>query len=725
MTSFLLKFEAIESRIASYSSCPRGTSSRVHALRLRRCFQNYSRRRQSTAIEERHAIAAVEPLDDSNVDTVKIHKGESGGAVLAEKHGGFRDLSLRDMARREHEAAGEISLRGRFQHRNQIMRIRRIWGWNMGVDRHSLPNLGEQDVLPVQFSDGVRVECSPNENALYRALRIGDPHLVLKELMSLVRFDGFNYYSKVLQTLSSNTFSEILRCLDPQYFVGRYGKFHEELSQNDAWIMGLPLASRHGYHRFSMIFLSQIHGIIKARQRDHPLSLSDHKYLLKCARATGNIKAAQEVWMSMTSVSSAGPNGPVTPDGDCFKHYLATMTWSDPSSPYLKNRLRVIPDNIEPRSWAKPPYTLKGHRVGPDRGIKVQVSQIFRQMVQAGVPGDEEMFCLMMMGFAREGDMNSVELTLRRVWGVDVDALLTVDESEMEPVKPYALDSPFYPSAKILHTISHAYSINNDIPTALRVVDYVSRQYNIKIPTSVWSELLEWTFILSKKRHGGRVERDGTSTGQLPQVAVNNIWATLTSDPYNIKPTMEMYDKFISSLLHRQRFGEVKTVMSEARRLHITHVRSLSRQHILLKSTFKPGHPVSEKRMRDLQYYKMRVMRNRAYIRSWVRLLISRASVSLRYNDHWSAHDLPKLLKEWNLFIPKRVDYPIATGNVRFWTDVVVDNGAQQRKWRVGYKWRERRFISIVGREFKKGIQRGDMGRWERRQSLGIVRGDE
>ena len=711
MTASFLKFEAVGSRMASYS-CPRGTTGRVNALRLRRYFHNISRSKQDSAIAEQSSFPYTQPLELSDQATVKIHRGEIGGLVVADEHGGSLDLTLRNVIQRKEDGARGVPLRSHPHRRKQLSRIGRIWGWKMGVgDRSSLPNVGEQDVLPIPFPDGTRIKCSPNENSLYQALRIGDPYHILRELMNLIRFDGFNYYSKVLQTIPSNTFSEILRSIDPQHFVDRYGRFHEEISQSYAWVMGIPLASRSGYHRFAMIFLSQIHGIIKARQRDHPLSLSDYRYLLKCARATGNIKAAQEVWNSMTSISLSVPDLQVTPDGECFKHYLATMTWSEPSSPFLKHRLRVITDNLEPRAWTKPPYTLKGHRVGPDHGIKIHVSQIFRQMVHAGVPGDEETFCLMIMGFAREGDTNNVGLTLRRVWGVDVGALLAPDQSDVQPVKHYAPSSPFHPSAKLLHTISHAYSINNDLPTALRVVDYVSRQYKLNIPTPVWSELLEWAFILSKRRYGGRVERDGTSIGQLPQTAVSNIWNTMTSPPYNIKPTMQMYDKFIISLIRRQCFGEAKTVMLEARRQHIQHVRDLSRHHVLMKTTLTGGHPVSESRMRDLQFLRMRVLRNRAYIKRWVRLLITRASLSLKYNSNWSAHDLPELLKEWNLFVPRRVDYPIATGQVRFWTDVVVDNGAQQRKWRIGYKLRERRFQKSIGQEFKKRKALGSVGR--------------
>jgi hypothetical protein len=344
-------------------------------------------------------------------------------------------------------------------------------------------------------------------------------------------------------------------------------------------------------------------------------------------------------------------------------------------------------------------------------------------MVKAGVPGDEETFCLMMMAFARERDLTSVGSTLRHVWGVNVDALMVVtDESQLQPVKPYALNSPFYPTEKLLYTIAHAYGINNDLPTALRVVDYVSRQYNIRIPIGVWNELLQWTHILSKKRYGSKVEKDGTSTGQLPKEAVSNIWATMTSEPYNIRPTMEMYNNYISNLLRRQRYGEMKEIMQEALVIHRSIVRELSRAHILLRTTLQPGHPVSEKRMRDLQFLKMRVTRNREYIKRWVRLLIMNASWSLRHNPNFSARDLPKILKDWKLFIPKRVDYPIATGHVRFWTDVVVDNGIQQRKWRVGYDARERSFKKHIRRAFKKRDKTGQVRGWELRLGVGNIR---
>jgi len=547
----------------------------------------------------------------------------------------------------------------------------------------------------------------------------------LKALMSLVRFDGFDYYSKVLKTIPPTAFSEILRCLDPKYFVTRYKALHKEISPESAKLLGVPITHRSGYHLFFTTFLSQIHGIMKARQRDHPLSLSDYKYLLKCARSTGNSRMAQDLWMAMTAVSKFGSTEPITPDGECFNLYIATMAWSDTVNPFYKNRLRVIPDNFTPRAWSKPPYDLRGHRVGPNDGIKIHVSQIFRQMVKVGVPGDEETFCLMMLAFAREADLTSVGSTLRRVWGVDVDALMVVtDESLLEPVKRYSLDSPFYPTKTLLHTISHAYGINNDLSTALRLVDYISRQYNIQIPISVWNELLQWTHILSTNRYGVRVEADGTTIGKLPREAVSNIWATMTSEPYSIRPTMEMYNIYISNLCRRQRFGEMKDVMQEARLLHREVTNKLSRAHILLRTTFVPGHPVSEKRMRDVQFLKMRVTRNREYIKRWLRLLIPNASLSLRYHPNFAARDLPKILRDWKLYVPKRVDYTIATGHVRFWTDVVVDNAIQQRKWRVGFPARERAFKDFIRRGFKEPELRARSGQvkgWERRVGVGFI----
>jgi hypothetical protein len=118
-------------------------------------------------------------------------------------------------------------------------------------------------------------------------------------------------------------------------------------------------------------------------------------------------------------------------------------------------------------------------------------------MVESGVPGNEETFRLLITAMGREGDLDSIANILKRVWQIDVEALLAADETSVPSARSYPEDSPFYPSNKLLFTLAHAYGTNNNIPLALRLVDYVSSQYSLPIPIEVWNELFQWTYVLS------------------------------------------------------------------------------------------------------------------------------------------------------------------------------------------------------------------------------------
>jgi hypothetical protein len=662
MSSFLLKFEAIESRIASYS-CPRGTTGRVHALRLRRRFQTNSRQQQSAGLGGQ-LTDIQEPKSRSRhiPDTKNGYENAiDGGPVSSGQRQGGKHST------RDHVVK---SLLDPFDRRWPNMKVtdrknttNRLWIKRTGVRQLGEGELG--DVLPLEFRENVVSSGYPDEEVLYSALRKGNPHVVLKTLISLVQKDGYAITGEFFKKMPQNTFSEMLRCMDPKNFLGRHQKLQMEFSPHYTRISGLPHIDKGGYYRFCTVFLSQVQGIIQARRQEQSLSLVDFKYLLKCARGIGNGELAYGIWRSMTSTPKSAGVGAISivPDAECYNLYLETRCLGDILNPLLRFRLRIIPDNFLPRTWTNGPYTLRGHRVGAERGIKTEVSRIFMSMVQAGISGNEETFCLMMTAVAREGDTAGVASILKRVWGIDVETLLNTDDDKAPPPKHHARDSPFYPSEKLLYTIAHVYGINNSIPTALRLVDFVSRQYSVPIPLPVWNELLQWTFVLSIKRTGPR--RENFNIGQLPSSAVSNLWATMTSEPYNAKPTMEMYNRLLSNLLLRQRFGEAKKRMEDGYNVHKLAVLNLSRKILILQSTFGRG-PVYEQRSRDLAFAQLCVKHNRQYIRRWVRLLIIQGSDSLKYNPTWSPQDLPKFIEKWEMFLPKKVEYNIGTGRVRF-----------------------------------------------------------
>jgi hypothetical protein len=671
MSGLFPKFEAIESRIASYS-CPRGTTGRVHSLRLRRCFHSTNHRPQSIP-QTNH-----QPLSDDPHSAIEGHtsRGDVSG----------HPSSLESKVTERGDLADDVSTNSRDRSRQ-----RRIDAWNHGYDlnRSWIKRLGVRrldahgDVLPLAFPEtATETDSSPDEAALYSALRVGNPHIVLKALANLIKHDGYRYTSNVLASVPATTFSEILRCLDPKHFLDRHAELHREIGPKTAQLLRLPGVDEAGYLQFCGVFLRQIHKIVEVRAIQYPLSTSDIKYLLKCARAAGSPESAQAIWHSMASISRRDPEKKIVPNAECYNHYLASKCWSDTFHPSRRYKLRVIPSNLRLRSWNVPPYSFQGHRVGPERGIKAQAAAIFREMVESGVSGNEETFCLMMVAMAREGDVSGISNILQRVWNIDVEGVLTKDESEVQRPKAFPPDSPFYPSEQILFTLAHVYGINNMIPNALRLVDYVSRQYNIDIPISAWNELLQWTFVLSNRRTVKSTPMNSADLkiGQLPPEAVSNLWNTMTSEPYNVKPTMEMYNRLITNLLHRHRYGEVKTRIEEAHRTNLKNIQELSRRVVSYRSTVAYS-PAYLQRARDLHLAHLRVRRNRLYIRRWVRLWILRGSRTMRYDENFTTQDVPKFLDKWKSFLPVRVKYTVANGQLSFATSVNAVNFRMQREY--------------------------------------------
>ncbi|KAI6708883.1 hypothetical protein PZA11_006252 [Diplocarpon coronariae] len=669
MKTLQFKLEAIESRIAS---CPRGVPSRVNALRLRR-FLSSSRQ---LSLASGQAQDLFEVAGGECAKSQGIGEPVNGAVVEKAQVQGYKQPREQEIKLEPAETWESSEYKAWRQDISHYIRVqsRPKWRAKMGASG---------DALPVRPFDSHKAPPSieEQEQALLSALRTQDPHAVMQIVLSLAALQ--KGVPSILGSLSPASFSEVLRCIDPKHFIDRQMELYKTVGTRSMRLLGLSQQVRpEDYNLFSGLFLSQIKDIMDARQRSWPLTLSDHKYMLRCARSIGHAEAAEEIWRSLTKpvhiwrdrVTKTVKRSTLSPDTECYNLYLDVKCWRDITHPDQRQRLRVIPDNLLPRHWDKVPHTLGGHRAGPDRGIKGKVAKVFQQMVTAGIAGNEETFRLLIIAFAREGDMTGVEAILKRVWAIDVPTLMATNDPP--PAISYDPGSPFYPSRHFLFTLCHAYGINNNIPVALRLVDHVSRQYSIPVPIDAWEELLEWTFVLAKKKSttNKRYDRErvplytGREIGQLPPQAVSSLWQTMISEPYNVQPTLKMYNFYITNLAYRQRFGEMQKRMGEAREVLKKDVLALSRKNIALNTSMRHQAPkhIIEKQVRDYVLTLLRVGRNRQYVKRWVRLLLSQGTKQLWDSENWLFQTLPDIVRKWSLFLPDKIRYQVLTGELSF-----------------------------------------------------------
>lgn len=517
------------------------------------------------------------------------------------------------------------------------------------------------------------------------ALHQSQPYILLPALLKTLHDPAF------VQSLPMTTFHEIIRLLDAKYFLQRIRDLHREVHPAQNIIYG---DSEPQMQEIFDDYVVIIKSILQCRKDGgHKLGVEEYRTLLKTLSYAGYGKAAWQEWKRMKEED-------VKPDLECYNSYLEARCWSYAYHPAEAYKLRVIPMTMK---FRRPPLSeysrrLPGYRVGFG-GLKAYISKTFVEMIEDGIMADSRSFSLLMTALAKEGDLAGVKSILKHVWDVDADNLAEVDEDPQSP-NGLSRQSPLFPNDQVLWTIANLFGSNNDIPTALRVVDYFSRRYSIVIPPRVWRVLLEWTFVLSKRRPQKIMSGSdwtGLALGQLPLQSVERLWNTMISEPYNIKPTLFMYDRYVRNLSARQmlypllaqaskgislywslleQYTRLGMVQSPARASqdedssmkndvgHNFVKESPSFDGALTSITKSPNSP-------DLRYaeavLRLDLIRHFATISRWLRLLL-RECKWLNQSHRtllWERRLLPKVIRKMWLFRPsRRISYEIATGYV-------------------------------------------------------------
>jgi hypothetical protein len=495
------------------------------------------------------------------------------------------------------------------------------------------------------------------------ALLQGSSDMVARCLLAAARKDDAAF----IQSIPGTSFSEIIRLLQPSHFTAKFTTAHMEISDSIAKVFGI--SSVDSIARENAKLLREIKAIRNAAGIRS--SLADYRMLLRAARDLGSKPMAENMWMSLL-------HDGITPDTACYNSYMAAIVFDEMHSAVNRHKVRVIPFYMLARRRSRLGPGFTAYRIG-EHGVKAKVMQFFNDMLKDGAIANEESFRTVITALAREGDIATVNAILRRMWNIEVDGLQSgKDEATLKP-KAMQHSNPLRPTADLLFTVAHAFGINNDIPTALRLVDFIARQYDLEIAKETWNQLFEWTFVLSIPRTGVKANTDGTKNGQLPQQGLLNLWNTMTGAPYFIKPTMGMYNHLIRNLQNRDSVPLMYEKMHEGIDLYYAERRNASQAfHSLEKEVQKAeshqshSHRASlESLRREYERLDLIRRRNHFWARRWMRLLLStmRARIAIDHEQDWSVREIPRILWEWRHFAGtagNNIRYEITGGQVEF-----------------------------------------------------------
>ncbi|KAK2804247.1 hypothetical protein FQN51_002336 [Onygenales sp. PD_10] len=354
-------------------------------------------------------------------------------------------------------------------------------------------------------------------------------------------------------SLPETHFAEAFSLLSPSHFIEPYKKLHRRFHPAVAHWKGFKTLEVI-FDQFKRMLYAAVR---KRRSAGFTLGIAEYTHLLDCARSMGDAELADSIWADMQVDG-------IEPTLECYNHCMEAKVWHHAYVSKERYNLRFSPWVYYKRSLPNPEPGFQGFRTGPG-GVRDEIYQDLEHMNSKGLRPDVTTFINIMTASAREGHMVAVENILKTVWNIDVAALSQGDPSTAPPVSQIDRSSSLYPTTNLLFTIAHIFGSNNDLATALQLVDFVSREYKIEISPAVWNELFEWSFVLSCKKWG--TKGNERNPIRISRSTVEQLFYTLTGPPHNMKPTMEMYDFLVKSAWDRRDLQAVLMYMRSGRAL--------------------------------------------------------------------------------------------------------------------------------------------------------------
>lgn len=450
--------------------------------------------------------------------------------------------------------------------------------------------------------------------------------------------------------LSAADYSSILLSLRPARYVSLRAR-HYLNDQNEARLMAESYSYEEFRRRLQLVSMGM-------QANGYSLSVLEYTHLLDCARAGEDIEMAEKLWNQMS-----GQEG-VSPDTWAYNTYMAAMC----GTASTERELRVTERTVAQRSAIT------------DENVRARAITVYKRMIDRGITPNSMTFDVLMLAMARMGDIHSVRRTLKQVWDVDVDSLGTRPETpeSMEPAMDR--DSPLYPREHTLVAVAAAFGSNNDVETAIRAVDHISRRYKIKISVAAWTVLLNWTYVFTRP-----------PTHILPNFSVMNLWRIMIAAPYNIKLTLEMYDYLVRSLISRKMAPDAETMINRGLKAFSRIIRRAENSEEVLLSSLQdfPDNGLSYDAIiglkREVAIARREEFRGRSIIRRWIELLCLGKGMR---PDH-SRIRVPNVIRKMQYFLGEQIAYVTPSGYI------ILHLGKEQA-WRpISFRRRKRQWTPL------------------------------
>ncbi|KAK1989164.1 hypothetical protein LZ30DRAFT_776329 [Colletotrichum cereale] len=519
-----------------------------------------------------------------------------------------------------------------------------------------------------------------------RAVQSQDTNQIQRGVVALAHHPQQIEVAGALHNLSPTAFSAIVRSLDPSRVGPRsdathglripsgLGQFSSVASVADQY--GVRKIYTHTFHALRSLFdLRSYHGSSPSR--------ADLVVLLRCAGAASDFEAAKGIW------HGAMKGDPVTNprDGSVLAEYFKTRFLTDPT--YAQNDLARF--RMRPRDMTRNRKTFDETRLlWPLEKLRLSISSRKRgsfgrarwlpthdmhRLVSLPAPVrrlqgyvkrerkvvDEEFYCAYLLASARAGSFRDMIGLLWRTWRIKITDLRDHRAAEVTGgLGRGNLNPLLQPTERLIHGIVQSFGCTGHVILARKLIIYISRRWQIPIPQSSWSALLEWTYILSSKPASQEWKIMGDPNRIIRADEVLSLWDTMKGEPFLVNVGLHETDIYVKSLISAGRPDEAWEAMKQACAEYDLLCEEV--EEALFESLYPSPPPASIARHRRL---KTRQHMTWYTIQNWCQQWLRQTSKSLRHRAHLSPQIIPQFVGDFYRFLPDPITYTTNGGTVR------------------------------------------------------------
>ncbi|GJC96113.1 hypothetical protein ColKHC_04939 [Colletotrichum higginsianum] len=519
-----------------------------------------------------------------------------------------------------------------------------------------------------------------------KAVQSQDTNTILRGVVALARHPQPIEVAEALQKLSPTAFSEIVRSLDPSRVGPRSDATHGLRIQSGLGQFSsvASVADQYGVRKIYRNAFNALRSLFDLRsyQGSDP-SRADYVVLLRCAGAASDFEAAKGIWHGEMKGDVVGNPR----DGLVFAEYFKTRFLTDPT--YTQNdlaRFRLRPRNMARRRkgfaetrllWPleKLRLSIASHKrdsFGRARwlpthdmhrllSLPAPVRRLRRYIQRERKVVDEEFYCAYLLASARAGSFRDMIGLLWRTWKIKITDLQDHRAAQIVGgVQRRNLNPLLQPTERLIHAIVQSFGCSGHVILAQKLIMYISQRWQIPIPQSSWSSLLEWTYILSSAPANREWRIMGDTNRMIRADEVLSLWETMRGEPFMAEVGLHETDIYVKSLISAGRLDEAWEAIKHRR----TEYDSLCEEveEALFESLYPSPPPSSIARHLRLKTRKHMMWYT---IQRWCQQWLRRTSKSLRHRPHLSPQIIPHFVGDFYRFLPDPITYTTNGGTVR------------------------------------------------------------